>query len=92
MKNTMRKLNAITHEANAIQTIRGLKLIIKFNERIIKALVNLKVILNFIFQFVVNKYQFEIIKLKKSQHLLMINEDKLKTSIIKKTILLFMTI
>ena len=39
-----------------------------------------------------NKYRFKIIKLKKSQHLLMINEDKLKTSITKKTIFLLMTI
>ena len=39
-----------------------------------------------------NKYQFNIIKLKKFQHLLMINEDKLKIIIIKKTIPLFMTI
>ena len=56
IKNTMRKLNAITHEANAIQIIRGLKLIIKLNEQIIKAFVNLKATSNFIFQFVVNKY------------------------------------
>ena len=92
MKNTMKKLNAITHEVNAIQTIRDLKLMIKLNERIIKALVNLKTTLNFISQFVVNRYQFEIIKLKKSQHLLIINENKLKTLITKKTIFLFMTI
>ena len=92
MKNTIKKLNAITHEANAIQTIRDLKLMIKFNERIIKALVNLKAISNFISQFIVNKYRFETIKLKKSQHLLMMNEDKLKTLITKKMIFLFMTI
>ena len=48
MKNTVKKLNAIIHEANAIQTIRDLKLMIEFNERIIKALVNLKTTLNFI--------------------------------------------
>ena len=92
MKNTMRELNAITHEVNVIQAIRGLKLMIKLNERIIKALVNLKATLNFITQFVVNKYWFKIVKLSKSQQLLMINENKLKTIITKKTIFLFMII
>ena len=49
MKNTMKELNAIIHETNAIQIIRDLKLMIKFDERIIKALVNSKITLNFIF-------------------------------------------
>ena len=49
MKSTMRKLNAIIHEANAIQAIRGLKLMIEFNERIIKTLINSKATSNFIF-------------------------------------------
>ena len=39
-----------------------------------------------------NKYQFKIIKLRKSQYLLMINKDKFKTIITKKIIFLFMTI
>ena len=56
MKNTMRKLNAIIHEINAIQTIQDLKLMIKFNEQIIEAFINLKTTLNFISQFIVNKY------------------------------------
>ena len=92
MKGTMKKLNAIIHEVNAIQTIQDLKLMIKFDERIIKAFVNSKTTLNFISQFIVNKYQFKIIKLRQLQHLLMINEDKLKISITKKIISLFMTI
>ena len=52
----MRELNAITHEANAIQAIRELKLMIKFNEKIIKAFVNSKITSNFIFKIIVNKY------------------------------------
>ena len=49
MKNTIKELNVIIHEANAIQTIQGLKLMIKFETRIIKAFVNLKITSNFIF-------------------------------------------
>ena len=49
MKSTMKELNAITHETNAIQTIRDLKLMIKLNERIIKTFVNSKMTSNFIF-------------------------------------------
>ena len=45
----MRKLNAIIHEANAIQIIQDLKLKINFDEKIIEALVNLKITSNFIF-------------------------------------------
>ena len=56
LKNIMKKLNAIAHEINAIQTIQDLKLMIKFNEKILKILVNLKVTSNFISQFIVNKY------------------------------------
>ena len=56
MKDTMKELNAITHEVNAIQMIRDFKLMIKLSERIIKALVNLKATSNFISQFVVNEY------------------------------------
>ena len=48
MKDTMRELNIITHEANAIRTIRGLKLTIELNEKIVEALINLKVTSNFI--------------------------------------------
>ena len=92
MKNTMRKLNAIAHKANAMQIVRDLKLMIKINEKIIKTFVNSKVISNFIFQFIVNKYKFNIIKFKNSQYLLMINENKLKTTIIKETIFLFILI
>ena len=39
-----------------------------------------------------NKYRFKIVKLNNSQQLLMINEDKLKIMITKKTISLFMII
>ena len=49
MKSTMKELNAIIHEVNAIQIVRGLKLIIKINKKIIEAFVNLKIISNFIF-------------------------------------------
>ena len=49
MKNTMKELNALIHEINAIQTIRDLKLMIKLNERIIETLVNSKITSNFIF-------------------------------------------
>ena len=84
MKNTMKKLNAIAHEANAIQIVRDLKLIIEINKKIIEAFVYFEIISNFVFQFIVNKYNFDIIKFKNSQYLLMISEDKLKTIIIKK--------
>ena len=45
----MKKLNGIIHEkkCNMIQTIRNLKLKIKINEKIFEALINLKVISNF---------------------------------------------
>ena len=56
MKNIMKELNAIIHEINAIQIIRGLKLMIEFDERIIEAFKNLKITLNFVSQFIVNKY------------------------------------
>ena len=49
MKSTMKKLNVITHEVNVIHIVRDLKLMIKINEKIIKALVNLRITLNFIF-------------------------------------------
>ena len=39
-----------------------------------------------------NKYKFDIIELKNSQYLLMINEDKFKTIITKRIILLFILI
>ena len=49
MKNIIKELNAIIHEINTIQTIQGLRLMIEFEEKIIKALVNLKITSNFVF-------------------------------------------
>ena len=51
MKNTMKELNAIIHkkECNTIQTIQGLKIKIKINEKNFEALVNSSIISNFIF-------------------------------------------
>ena len=53
----MRELNIIIHEkeCNTTQTNRGLKTKIKINEKIFKALVNSKVISNFMLQSLMNK-------------------------------------
>ena len=43
-------------------------------------------------QFLINKQRFKRIKLKEAHYLLMINENKLKNQLIKKTIFLWMII
>ena len=69
-----------------------MKIKIKINKEIFKALVNFEVTLNFMSQFLMNKQRFETIKLKEAHYLLMINEDKLKNQITKKIVSLQTTI
>lgn len=90
----MKELNAIAYikECNAIQIIRNLRTKIKINEKTFEAFVNSKAISNFMSQSLMNKQRFETIKLKEAHYLMIINENKLKNQITKKTISLSMTI
>ena len=90
----MKELNALIHtrECNTIQIIRNLKIKIEINEQIFEALVNSKVISNFMFKSLIRKQRFETIKLKEAHYLLMMNKEKLKNQITKKIKSLRMTI
>ena len=79
--NDIRKLNAIIQKKQQINTteiMSKLQIQIKINERIFKALINSETTKNFIFQQLMNRKEFVIRKLKKSQIIQIIDERKLK--------------
>ena len=93
--NDIRKLNATVQRKQQINTteiISKLQIQIKVNERIFKTLINSKTTKNFMSQQLMNREEFVIRKLKKSQIIQVIDERKLKIRVIEKIVSLFITI